>query len=89
MKVKSKRQAPTIKPTERVVGDVTIERLLDRQTRFHEGKDSRQKTSFLFRTRIDAGPVLLRSPDAAVASTGGAEGRVGGERRRSPRAPSA
>jgi len=30
VKVKSKRQAPTIKPTERVVGDVTIERLLDR-----------------------------------------------------------
>jgi sugar lactone lactonase YvrE len=33
---------------------------LHRQARFHKGKDLRQKPYSLFRTRIDAGPVLLR-----------------------------
>jgi hypothetical protein len=28
--------------------------------RFHRGKDERQKPYCLFRTHIDAGPVLLR-----------------------------
>ena len=32
---------------------------LHRQAKFNEGKDLRQKPYVLFRTRIDAGPVLL------------------------------
>jgi sugar lactone lactonase YvrE len=33
---------------------------LHRQAPFHDGKDLRQKPYVLFRTRVDAGPVLLR-----------------------------
>jgi hypothetical protein len=33
---------------------------LYRQARFHAGKDLRERPYALFRTKIDAGPVLLR-----------------------------
>jgi len=33
---------------------------LHRQPQFHQGKDTREKPYILFRTRIEAGPVLLR-----------------------------
>jgi hypothetical protein len=50
---------------------------LHRQPRFHEGKDLRQKPYVLFRVRIDASPVRLKSiePQRGVIRKPGATPR--------------